>query len=64
MRKYTVIQPGKEYILKGKGMPINNGTSFGNMILIFNIKYPSIGDTIINTELENVCSELTKLGIE
>ena len=64
LRKYTVIQPGKEYILKGKGMPINNGISFGNMILIFNIKYPSIGDTIINTELENVCSELTKLGIE
>jgi DnaJ-class molecular chaperone len=32
---YGVVQPGKQYILEGKGI-----TAKGNMIIIFNISYP------------------------
>ena len=37
--RYTIIQPGREYILKGKGMTIKNNDENGDMILIFNILY-------------------------
>jgi DnaJ-class molecular chaperone len=65
LQKYTVIQPNKEYILKGKGMPLDNqGSSFGNLILIFNIKYPSISNNINNQSIEDIEKILSTLGIQ
>ena len=62
LQKFTVIQPSTEYIIKSKGMPIENKNgSFGNMVLIFSIKYPSLANNVHMSELENI---LTKLGIE
>jgi len=41
INKYGIIEPNKQYILKDKGMPINNSDkNFGNLILIFNVSYP------------------------
>jgi DnaJ family protein A protein 2 len=39
---FGIIQPSIDYTLKGKGMPYeNNPSKFGDMIINFNIAYPS-----------------------
>lgn len=63
LQNYIIIQPNKEYILKGKGMPIINGNTHGNLILLFNIKYPSI-EKISDDNIEGITKELFNLGIE
>jgi DnaJ-class molecular chaperone len=62
LKKFTIIQPSIEYVIKGKGMPIENKPgSFGNLILIFNINYPLLANNTDDvSELVNV---LSKFGI-
>jgi len=63
LKKFTVIQPSTEYIIKGKGMPIENRPgAFGNMILIFGIKYPSLADK--NNDVSEIVQALSKFGID
>ena len=40
--QFGIINPSKQYILKGRGLPIQNTTQKGNMIIEFNITYPKI----------------------
>lgn len=63
LKEYIVIQPNKEYILKNKGMPIKNSEDYGNLILIFTIKYPTIKD-LKEDNIDGLTKELFKLGIE
>jgi DnaJ-class molecular chaperone len=44
--QFGIINPSKQYILKGRGLPIQNTDKKGNMIIEFNITYPKI-----NTEM-------------
>lgn len=37
---FGILQPGKKYVVAGKGMPRENSSKFGDMVLIFNIVYP------------------------
>lgn len=39
---WGVVYPGKKYMIQNKGMPIVNSSSFGNLFVEFNIKYPKI----------------------
>jgi len=39
--RFTIIQPEKKYIIEGKGLPVFKGSHSGNLILQFNIKYPT-----------------------
>ncbi len=42
----SIIENGKEYIIPNKGFPKNNEcTEFGNLIIKFNINYPSLTTT-------------------
>jgi len=40
LRELGVIQSEKCYAIQGKGMPFNDGKSFGNLILSFELVYP------------------------
>lgn len=40
--KLGIIQPGKRYVIEGKGMPVlERPGTFGNLILVFAIQYPA-----------------------
>ena len=45
--QFGIINPSKQYILKGRGLPIQNTTQKGNMIIEFNIVYPKINTEMI-----------------
>ena len=45
--QFGIINPSKQYILKGRGLPIQNTTQKGNMIIEFNIIYPNINPETI-----------------
>jgi len=45
--QFGIINPSKQYILKGRGLPIQNTTQKGNMIIEFNIIYPKINPETI-----------------
>lgn len=40
LKKFTIIQPEKKYIVEGKGMPKLGSEKYGNLIIQFNIDYP------------------------
>lgn len=46
--QFGIINSSKQYILKGRGLPIQNTTQKGNMIIEFNIIYPKINPEMIN----------------
>ena len=39
--QFGIINPNKQYMLKNRGLPILNTSKKGNMVIEFNIKYPS-----------------------
>lgn len=41
LKKFTIIQPEKKYVIEGKGMPERPGSDkYGNLVIQFNIDYP------------------------
>ena len=68
-RSHGIIQPGKEYIVKGKGMPKPKSSSekddeqtYGDLILKFDIQYP-INTVLTNEECEALSKAFTLAGI-
>lgn len=57
----SVVQNMKPYIIKNKGMPIINTTEFGNMIITFEIQYPSI--RLSSEDAKNLQELFSKIGI-
>lgn len=55
--KFGVVHPKKTYILEGKGMPVLDSNSMGNMIIEFNINYPKIKNKDKIKELEKLLKE-------
>ena len=56
--KYGIIQPNKKYTIREKGMQYNN--SKGNLIIHFNIKYPSnVLSEDIKNKLQTILSTLS-----
>lgn len=53
--QFGIIDPSKQYILKGRGLPIYNTNKKGNMIIEFIIKYPL---KIKENEIENLSTIL------
>ena len=47
INQFGIINSSKQYILKGRGLPIQNTTQKGNMIIEFNIIYPKINPEMI-----------------
>ena len=45
-----ILQPSKQYVVKGKGMPVMGSTDIGNMVITFDIQYPSMKITPENSE--------------
>ena len=37
---FGIVQSDKPYSVEGKGMPYQNGTAYGKLVLVFNIEYP------------------------
>ena len=54
--QFGIINPSKQYILKGRGLPVQNTTQKGNMIIEFNITYPKINPEMID-ELTTVINK-------
>jgi DnaJ-class molecular chaperone len=57
--QFGIINPSKQYILKGRGLPINNTNKKGNMIIEFNIIYPKLN----TDEMLNLTTVLNKAFI-
>ena len=41
INQFGIINPNKQYMLKNRGLPILNSSKKGNMVIEFNIKYPT-----------------------
>jgi DnaJ family protein B protein 4 len=54
--QFGIINSSKQYILKGRGLPIQNSSQKGNMIIEFNIIYPKINPEMIS-ELTSVINK-------
>jgi DnaJ-class molecular chaperone len=54
--QFGIINSSKQYILKGRGLPIQNSSQKGNMIIEFNITYPKINPEMID-ELTTVINK-------
>ena len=59
---FGIIQPSVDYVLKGKGMPYDsNANKFGDMIINFNINYPS--KKLAKAEIEVLTSVLDTMEL-
>jgi DnaJ-class molecular chaperone len=54
---FGVVYPGKSYVVEGKGMPILEKSTKGNMIIEFEIKFPKIKNKEKLPELQKVLKE-------
>jgi DnaJ-class molecular chaperone len=45
--QFGIINPSKQYIIKNRGLPIQNTNKMGNMIIEFNITYPKLNNNEI-----------------
>lgn len=59
--EFGVLQPSKQYVVKGKGMPVKNKKEYGNMIIEFDIKYPS--GTISPDNASKIATLFEEVGI-
>lgn len=56
-----ILQQTKQYVIKGKGMPIRDKKENGNLVLQFDIKYPSIKLSV--DDAKKLDEVLTNIGL-
>lgn len=58
-KEFNIISPLKQYMIKDKGMPfMDSNTKKGNMIIEFNVIYPTINDSSKLSELRTKLEEV------